>query len=46
MSLPFKDPVLIFAAVMVLILLAPLLARRLRLPEIVGLILAGIIVGP
>ncbi|MBN1836890.1 MAG: cation:proton antiporter [Spirochaetales bacterium] len=46
MALPFRDPVLIFATVMVLILLAPLLARRLRLPGIVGLLLAGILVGP
>jgi Kef-type K+ transport system membrane component KefB/mannitol/fructose-specific phosphotransferase system IIA component (Ntr-type) len=44
--LPFSDPVLIFASVMVLILIAPLFARRLHLPEIVGLIAAGILVGP
>ncbi|MFP4681913.1 MAG: cation:proton antiporter [Chitinispirillaceae bacterium] len=31
---------------MLLILVAPLIARRLRLPGIVGLLLAGIIVGP
>ncbi|MFW5742178.1 MAG: cation:proton antiporter [Spirochaetota bacterium] len=43
---PFQDPVLVFGTVMVLILVAPALARKLRLPEIVGLILAGIIVGP
>ncbi len=46
MAVPFTDPVLIFASVMVLILLAPILARTLRLPEIVGLIMAGIVVGP
>ena len=45
-SLPFGDPVLIFATVMVLILVAPVLARKVRLPDIVGLLLAGIIVGP
>jgi Kef-type K+ transport system membrane component KefB/mannitol/fructose-specific phosphotransferase system IIA component (Ntr-type) len=43
---PFEDPVLIFGSVMVLILLAPLLFRRLRIPGIVGLILAGAVVGP
>jgi len=43
--MPFSDPVLIFATVMVLILLSPLLARRMRLPEIVGLILAGMLAG-
>ncbi|MFW5695783.1 MAG: cation:proton antiporter [Alkalispirochaeta sp.] len=43
---PFQDPVLLFGTVMVLILVAPALARKLRLPEIVGLILAGVIAGP
>ncbi|KMQ51220.1 Na+/H+ antiporter [Chitinispirillum alkaliphilum] len=46
MPFPFTDPVLIFASVMLLILVAPLFARRLHLPEIVGLIAAGMIVGP
>ncbi len=46
MTLPFSDPVLIFASVMLLILSAPMLAKLLRLPEIVGLIIAGMIVGP
>ncbi|POQ99002.1 potassium transporter Kef [Alkalispirochaeta sphaeroplastigenens] len=46
MEIPFSDPVLIFASVMVIILIAPLLARKLRLPEIVGLLLAGLIFGP
>ncbi len=46
LTLPFRDPVLIFATVMVLILVAPMLARKVRLPEIVGLIAAGILVGP
>lgn len=44
--LPFQDPVLIFALVMVLILLSPFLSRRLKLPSTVGLILAGMVVGP
>ena len=46
MELPFSDPVLIFASVMIIILLAPILARRLKLPEILGLILAGLVFGP
>ncbi len=44
--LPISDPILIFATVMALILVAPMLARRVRLPEIVGLIAAGAIFGP
>lgn len=46
LSLPVTDPVLIFALVMVLILVLPLLFQRIRIPGIVGLIIAGVIVGP
>ncbi|MEX2573065.1 MAG: cation:proton antiporter [Balneolaceae bacterium] len=45
-SLPFTDPVLIFALVMLIILLAPIAVKKLRIPGIVGLILSGTIVGP
>ncbi|PKD42427.1 cation:proton antiporter [Rhodohalobacter barkolensis] len=44
--LPFEDPVIIFALVMLIILLAPIASKKLKLPAIVGLILAGTIVGP
>lgn len=40
------DPVTIFFIVMVIILLAPLLMGRIRIPHIVGMIAAGIAVGP
>lgn len=46
MDLPLTDPVALFALVAVLILLVPLGARWLRIPGIVGLILAGVAVGP
>ncbi|MDE5807383.1 MAG: cation:proton antiporter, partial [Muribaculaceae bacterium] len=36
----------IFLLVLLIILLGPLLFRRLKIPQIVGLILAGIAVGP
>lgn len=45
-SIPFEDPVLIFALVMLIILLAPILFRKLKIPGLVGLILAGTVVGP
>jgi Kef-type K+ transport system membrane component KefB len=45
-SLPISDPVLIFAITMVIILVAPLVVVRLRMPGLVGLILAGMVVGP
>jgi Kef-type K+ transport system membrane component KefB/mannitol/fructose-specific phosphotransferase system IIA component (Ntr-type) len=45
-SLPLTDPAGIFSVVLVIILVAPFLAEKLRLPGIVGLALAGILVGP
>lgn len=41
-----NNPVLIFALVLSIILLAPLLAERLRTPSLIILILAGTLVGP
>jgi Kef-type K+ transport system membrane component KefB/nucleotide-binding universal stress UspA family protein len=43
---PITDPVAIFLVILAIMLVAPLLFERLRLPGIVGLILAGVIVGP
>lgn len=45
-ALPLSNPVAIFFTVMAMILLAPLLLQRLHIPNIVGMILAGIIIGP
>lgn len=45
-SLPFHQPVVIFALVLLLILAAPVVFRRLKIPDVVGLILAGVAVGP
>ena len=45
-ALPFTNPVLIFFIVLTIILFAPLLLNRLRIPHIIGLIIAGIIIGP
>lgn len=44
--LPLTNPVAIFMLVMVIILCAPLIFNRLKIPKIVGLILAGALVGP
>ncbi|MFP4099251.1 cation:proton antiporter domain-containing protein [Coleofasciculus sp.] len=43
---PITDPVAVFLTILAIMLVAPLLFERLRLPGIVGLILAGVIVGP
>ncbi len=45
-ALPLKDPVVIFTLVLLIILLSPVIFRKLRIPGIIGLILAGVIVGP
>lgn len=45
-ALPITDPVLIFALAMVIFLIAPLIFERLRLPGMIGLIIAGALVGP
>lgn len=43
---PFTNPTLIFFIVLSIILLAPILLNRIRVPHIIGLILAGVIIGP
>ncbi len=45
-SLPFNQPVVIFTLVLLLIFAAPVLFRRLKIPDVVGLIIAGVAVGP
>lgn len=42
---PLKDPVPILTIVLFIILLAPILLRKLRIPSIIGLILAGMAIG-
>lgn len=43
---PITDPVPVFLIMMAIMLIAPLLFERVNLPGIVGLILAGVVVGP
>lgn len=45
-SLPLADPVLKFLLILLIILAAPLLLNRLRVPQLLGLIIAGAIIGP
>src|SRR5688500_11671943 len=45
-ALPVTDPVLIFALAMLIFMSAPLLFERLRIPGVIGLIVAGAVVGP
>ncbi len=43
---PIKDPVLIFSLVLFIILLAPVILKRLQVPSLIGMILAGVAIGP
>ena len=45
-TLPLADPVLKFLLILLIILAAPLLLNKLRIPHLLGLIIAGAIIGP
>ena len=45
LSLPITDPTWIFLIVLLIIMFAPLLFNRLRIPNIIGMILAGVLIG-
>ncbi|HCM34481.1 cation:proton antiporter [Chryseobacterium sp.] len=46
LSLPIEDPVLKFLLVLIIILAAPLLLNKIKVPHLLGLIIAGAIIGP
>ena len=46
LSLPLTDPVLKFLLILVIILFAPILLNKIRIPHLIGLIIAGAIIGP
>ena len=43
---PFGNSVLIFSLILFIILLAPIILNRFKIPGIIGLILSGMIIGP
>ncbi|MCF4100620.1 cation:proton antiporter [Gillisia sp. M10.2A] len=45
-KLPFENPVLVFSLILLIILLSPIIFRRLKVPGIVVLIISGIVIGP
>lgn len=45
-QLPLKNPVLIFSLILFIILLSPILLKRLNIPGIIGLIISGVFIGP
>ena len=46
MTFPLTDPVLIFSMILFIILLAPIVLHRFKIPDLIGLILAGALIGP
>ncbi len=45
-ELPLKNPVLVFSLILFIILLSPLLLKKINIPGIIGLIIAGVVIGP
>lgn len=44
--LPLENPILVFSLVLFIILLSPIVLKRFSIPGIIGLIIAGVIIGP
>ncbi|HRD06671.1 MAG: cation:proton antiporter [Saprospiraceae bacterium] len=43
---PLSNPVLIFSLILFIILMAPVILKRINIPSIIGLIISGVIIGP
>jgi len=46
LELPLSNPVQVFSLILIIILLSPILLKKLKIPGIIGLILAGLLIGP
>lgn len=45
-NLPLQNPVLIFTLILFIILFSPILLNNVKIPHLIGLIIAGIVIGP
>ena len=45
-ELPLANPVLVFSLILLIILLSPLILKKLRIPGVIGLIISGVVIGP
>ncbi|WP_037318279.1 cation:proton antiporter [Salegentibacter sp. Hel_I_6] len=45
-ELPLSNPVLVFSLILLIILISPVLLRKINIPGIIVLIISGIIIGP
>ena len=46
LSLPIADPILKFLIILIIMLVTPLLLNKIKVPHLLGLIIAGAIIGP
>lgn len=46
LSLPLTNPVIKFLLILVIILFAPILLNKIKIPHLLGLIIAGAVIGP
>jgi Kef-type K+ transport system membrane component KefB len=46
LTLPLTNPVLVFSLVLFVFLLVPIFLNKIKIPSIIGLILAGVVIGP
>lgn len=46
LTLPLESPVLIFSLILFIILFAPIVLNKFKIPHLIGLIIAGAIIGP
>ena len=45
LTIPITDPTWVFFLVLIIILFAPMILGRLHIPHIIGMILAGVLIG-
>ena len=45
-TLPLTNPVLKFLLILVIILFAPIILNKIKIPHLLGLIIAGAVIGP
>lgn len=45
-QLPLTDPVLKFLIILLIILVIPILSDKIKLPQLLGMIIAGVLIGP
>lgn len=43
---PIENPILTFSILLLIILFSPILLRKIKIPALIGLIIAGVIIGP